>query len=69
MPKTPSFSMLLRSNLCLLRVILLIAKGRIHVPPIRNRQAVMAKGEIPSPKSFPASSREDHNAIVIRQNR
>lgn len=44
----------------------MIAKGKITDPPIKNRQAVMAKGEIPSPKSFPASSIEDHMHIAIR---
>lgn len=44
----------------------MIAKGKITDPPIKNRQAVMAKGEIPSPKSFPASSSEDQIHIAIR---
>lgn len=61
--------MLRAVNFILFRVQALTAKGAIHAPPIRNRQAVMAKGEIPSPKSLPASSNEDHIHIATRQYR
>ncbi len=59
--------MLLVDIFILFRVHFLIAKGAMQAPPIRNLQAVIAKGDRASPSNLPLSSKVDHIHIVMRQ--
>jgi len=68
-PKMAMLSMLLILIFLLLTRFCLMANGSRRTPPIRNLQAVMAKGDIDAPIFFPTNSRVEKIHIVIRQKR